>query len=93
MRVGMGHRFMHMRMAMASRGHHVVSVQMMSVVVPVGMFMLQSFVYVLVPVALSQVQHNSGEHESTTQQHEPSRRALSKAEGHGSTDEGCESEH
>ena len=93
MGMGVGHRLMGVLVAVAASWHYYVHMCMVPIVVPVSMLMLQHFVRVLVSMAFRQMEHNSCQHEHSTQEHQPPRRAFPETEGHGSTDEGREGEH
>ena len=93
MGMGVGHRLMGVLVAVAASWHYYVHMCMVPIVVPVSMLMLQHFVRVLVSMAFRQMEHYSRQHEHSTQEHQPPRRAFPETEGHGSTNEGREGEH
>ena len=94
-RVGMGmsHRLVKVHMAMAPSGHHVMGVRMVSIVVTVGMLMLQRVMRMFMPVTFSQMQQHPRKHQKTTEQHQPPRRPFTEAERYSRTDERCKGEH
>ena len=73
MSMSMGDRRMRVPMAVATDGHHIMGVRVVPVVMAVGVLMFQGFVRMFMPMAFSQVQEHSGQHEATPQHHEPAR--------------------
>ncbi len=73
MGVGVGDRLMEVQVAVATSGHHIMGVRVVPVVMAVGVLMFQGFVRMFMPMAFSQVQEHSGQHEATPQHHEPAR--------------------
>ena len=63
----MPQRLMVMAMAVFARGHRVVAVCVVAIVVPVRVLMLQRFVGVFVAMGFSQVQHHAGQHQRAAQ--------------------------
>lgn len=57
-------------MAVGARGHGVVYMGVVPIVVPVGMFMFQCVVGVLVGMGFRQVQHNPQQHHHTGSDHQ-----------------------
>ena len=93
MGMGMGDRLMEVRVAMAPRGHHVMRVRMVSIVVTVGMLMLHRLMRMFMPVAFCQMQQHTRKHQKPPEQHQPACRPFTEAEGHSRTDERSKSEH
>ena len=93
MGMGVGDRLMEVHMAVAPRGHHVMNVRMVSIVMTVGVLMLHRLVRMFMPVALGQMQQHTRKHQKTTEQHQPPRRPFTEAERYSRTDERCKGEH
>ena len=93
MGMGVGDRLMEVHMAVAPRGHHVMNVRMVSIVMTVGVLMLHRLVRMFMPVALGQMQQHPRKHQKTTEQHQPPRRPFTEAERYSRTDERCKGEH
>ena len=91
--VSVGDRLMEVHMAVAPRGHHVMNVRMVSIVMTVGVLMLHRLVRMFMPVALGQMQQHPRKHQKTTEQHQPPRRPFTEAERYSRTDERCKGEH
>ena len=93
MGMGVGDRLMEVHMAVAPRGHHVMNVRMVSIVMTVGVLMLHRLVRMFMPVALGQMQQYTCKHQKTTDQHQPPGRPFAKAERHSCTNERSKGEH
>ena len=93
MGMGVGDRLMEVHMAVAPRGHHVMNVRVVSIVMTVGVLMLHRLVRMFMPVALGQMQQHPRKHQKTTEQHQPPRRPFTEAERYSRTYERCKGEH
>lgn len=93
MGMGMVNRFMQVHVAVAPRGHHVMRVRMVSIVMTVGVLMLHLLVSMFMPVTLGQMQKHPRKHQKTAEQHQPPRRPFTQAERHSRTDERSKGEH
>jgi len=81
MRVDVADRFMPMPVTVLLRDGAVMGVLMVSIVMGVGMFMLQQLVMVLMRVGFKQMQRHAKEHQNATQHQHPSACAIAPNPG------------
>lgn len=71
MRMRMLHGLVPMRVAVRARGHGLVGMQMMAVVMRMGMFVVKLFMLMRVAVRLHQVQHDTHQHQDAACRQHP----------------------
>ena len=71
MRMRMLHGLVPMRVAVRARGHGLVGMQMMAVVMRMGMFVVKLFMLMRVAVRLHQVQYDTRQHQDAACRQHP----------------------
>ena len=77
MRVRVPTRLVEVRVAVSPGGHRLVEMVVVPIVVRVGMLVLHVLVLVIVPVALEQMEEDSGGHQQPRARHEQAAGAIS----------------
>ena len=82
-----------MRVAVSALRDGQVNVEVVSIIMSMGVLMLDRLMAVVVGMAFDEVQGDAGKHQQSTDEHSNTDSALAQGKGEGSADEGRESKH